>query len=149
VTKTTYTGEQMRDLLVAGSLCQGRHVQAAVHLLLFTDLHTRPWFAEIVEIGPGGAGGALLECAFVNWTDLPNRIDPRLGSGTVNLINLAVAFADRQQIDIAAAVTSHGHAHARRIAEAVLILAGYQDWYTLQPGPDLVEHQRFTEELLG
>jgi hypothetical protein len=146
VTQTTYTGEQMAELLVAGSRYQGQHVQAAVHLLLFTDLHTRPWFAELVEVNPDG----LTDCAFVDdWADLPNRVDPRLGSGTVNMITLAVALARREQIDIAAAVTSNGHAHARRIAEAILILAGYEGWYSLQPGAELVEHQRFTEELLG
>jgi len=137
---TPYTGEQMQWMLAAGAEQIDRYpVYAAVHLLTFTELPGRASFAELVDVENINAGSDTPTlAAFVrDWKALPTV--PHLGSAGRRLLALAASLATGEPVDLAENVSGLGHAHARRVIEALAIATGHGGMYAVTPTPALDE----------
>lgn len=136
------SAQHLAELLTAGSGKEGPDA-AAVHLLVFTDVHARTELAPFIEDGEDG------EHAFVTregWRSLPAlEFSPPLASSTARLLRLAAGLATGEPVDVRDAMRSLGRAHARRVAEAVLMVSGVYRSF------DLVEmaEARKPEELIA
>ncbi len=137
---TQYTAEQMAQMLVAGAEQIDRYpVYAAIHLLTFTDLPGRASFTELVDVEDvNDVDGAPIIAAFVrDWRVLPS-VSP-LGSAAGRLLALAAGLATGELVDLAESLSGLGHAHARRVIEAVAIATGYGEMFTVAPTEKLDE----------
>jgi hypothetical protein len=95
-----------------------------MHLLLFTELPDTARFARHVDIdatwAPGG--GSVSVARIRDWDVLIADPDLRLSGTEERFLKIAASFAAGRPADLSAVVTnSLGWAHARRVAEAVLI----------------------------
>jgi len=155
-----YSGDELREMLVVGAgICGPSTLQAAVHLLTFTELPARRGFAELLEFedadGPATpaevADRRLGLAAFVtDWTALPSSpVAHRLGSGDARLLALAVSLAENQPVDLRTNITVGGHVHARRVIEAMAIATGYGEHYQITPTAALDELLAARDALTG
>lgn len=120
------TAEQLAGLLTAGAGVDGPRA-AAVHLLQFTDVLGRPELARFLQID--GDRAYITE---EGWEQLPDvAFSPPIASSTVRLLRLASSLAIGAPVDIREATHALGHAHARRVAEAVLMACGALRYYDL------------------
>lgn len=133
------SAQHLAELLTAGSGKEGPDA-AAVHLLVFTDVHARAEMAPFIEDG---------EHAFVTregWRSLPAlEFSPPLASSTARLLRLAAGLATGEPVDVRDAMRSLGRAHARRVAEAVLMVSGVYRSFDLVETPEA----RAPEELIA
>lgn len=141
-TDRTYTGDEMRALLVAGAKYSGYlGKQAAVHLLTFTDLPDWRGFRALVDVELGvhdRVRDETYDAAFVRWGGLIDQTRPaHISGGGRRLLDLAVSMASGAPVDLRDALAGAGHAHARRIIEAVAIATGGDEFYTVTPTPAL------------
>lgn len=122
---TPPTRAEMRELLLAGATNNGGlNDQAAMHLLLFTELPDTARFARHVDLdttwAPGG--GSVRVARIRDWDQLIADPDLRLSGTEERFLKIAASFAAGRPADLSAVVTNMlGWAHARRVAEAVLI----------------------------
>lgn len=145
---TKYSREQMNDLLVAGAQQIDRWpVYAAVHLLTFTDLPGRPSFTDLVEIEDTEDTDGPVAAFVRDWKALPDTRG--LGSGSQRLLALAASLATRDPVDLSANVCVGGHAHARRVIEAIAIATGYGEMYEIRPTTKLDEMLAAQDALLA
>ena len=130
-----YTVEAMRQLLVAGAQYTGTYtIQAAVHLLTFTELPHHRGFDRLVEVEEvGTTDGRMMPAAFVrDWKRLPKAPTAHyMGSADHRLLALAVSLAAGQPVDLRDKVVGLGSAHARRVVEAFAIAAGVAHLYAV------------------
>jgi len=139
---TEYSPEALCDLLTAGATAIGRpNVQAAVHLLTFTSLPHRRDFPSLIVFEYVDTDGVSAPAAFVrDWKALPaSRAADRIGSGDARMLALAVGLATGEPVDLRENVAVGGHAHARRVIEAIAIATGYGEMFTVTPTPKLDE----------
>jgi hypothetical protein len=132
---TGYTVEQMQQLLIAGGKHNGRHtVQAAIHLLTYTELPQHRGFGELVKVQEiRDHEGQPVTAAFVrDWKALPNAPTAHyLGGGDHRLLALAISMATGEPVDLYQNLSGFGHAHMRRVIEAVAIATGGAEFYTV------------------
>jgi hypothetical protein len=122
---TTYTGEEIAELLRAGAREIGRNTtHAAVHLLTYTELVNYPRFvAEHLDIvvKDGVATAAFVrDWAAARDSDLTRRA----GSSVISLMTLAAGWATGEPVDVRDAFSGYSTATADRVAEAVTIATG-------------------------
>lgn len=130
---TQYSAEQMNEMLLAGARLTGTHTaRAAAHLLTFTDLPGRASFAELVDVvDERDLDGNQVTAAFVaDWTALPAKAGYLTG-GDARLLAIAASLAAGEPVDLRENLPGFGHAHARRVIEAVIIATGYNDLYAV------------------
>jgi hypothetical protein len=135
---TPPTAAELRELLLAGARADGNpSLKAAVHLLLFTEMPQARRFRQHVRIGHVRTlAYGLVHCAQVtDWRKLAD--DPELypSGAELKFLNLAASFAvTGQPVDLYTEVTSGlDSAHARRLAEAILIATGADGYLTVAP----------------
>jgi hypothetical protein len=140
---TEYTVEQMQQLLIAGAKHNGRYtVRAAIHLLTYTELPQHRGFGQLVKVQQiRSHEGQLVSAAFVrDWTALPTAPTARyLGGGDHRLLALAISMATGEPVDLYQNLSGFGHAHMRRVTEAVAIATGGAEFYTVTATPALDE----------
>lgn len=127
-----YTREEMTALLTSGACWIGdRSVQAAVHLLTFTELVGGADLANLVDIDEvtDRNHGRVL-AAFVsgdNWRKLATgeQLLYRTGRDT-RLLALAVSLAFGEPVELSTALAGLDSAHAGRVVEAVRIATGLE-----------------------
>jgi hypothetical protein len=121
----SHTPGELRELLLAGARNNGGlNDQAAMHLLLFTELPDTSRFARHVDIdttwAPGG--GSVRVARVRDWDQLIADPELRLTGTEERFLAIAASFAAGRPADLSAVITNMlGWAHARRVAEAVLI----------------------------
>lgn len=128
----TYTADQLKDLLVAGGQADGRYtLQAAIHLLTYTELVHHRGFTDLLDIQDVDVRGENVPAAFVrDWKALPTGPTAHyMGRGDHRLLALAVSLATGEPVDLAENLVGFGHAHARRAIEAVAIATGAAHLY--------------------
>lgn len=141
-TPTEYSPEGLCRMLTAGAAAIGRTtVRAAVHLLTFTELPHRRDFPSLIVFEYVDEGELRVPAAFVrDWAALPDsRAADRIGGGDQRMLALAVSLATGGPVDLAANVGVGGHAHARRVIEAIAIATGYGEMYAVTPTAKLDE----------
>lgn len=151
-----YTGDELRALLVAGAQYNGyQGVQGAVHLLTYTTLPDWRGFPALVDVELGlydKIRRETYDVAFVPWARLLDATRAAHISSTVRrLLDLAVSMAAGVPVDLREALPSLGHAHARRVVEAVAMATDVTEFYTLgfAPTPKLAEREAFHAEMQG
>lgn len=154
----TYTPEQMNDMLVAGARYQDRaNIQAAVHLLTYTDITRRRAFGPLVFVESVQllqADGTQEEHASLiatvrHWKRLPttSEVTAGLGGAAHRLLTLAVGLAAGTSTDLRENLTGFGHAHKKRVLEAFAIAVEAELLYTLQPTEQLTRLLAFHDNL--
>lgn len=129
------SAEEMSVMLVAGGRASGLlNVQAAVHLLTFTELVGCRDFQDAVEVSsvrllePDGTRSATPATAafVVDWRGLCDLSSAaRMGGGANRLLELAVSWAVGRPVDLRDCASNVlGSAHSRRLIEAVRIAMG-------------------------
>lgn len=146
-------GDEMRAMLTAGAEHQGYlNIRAAVHLLTFTDLPAWRGFPRLVDIERVACrdGQRRTVALLYDWAGLPldTRAAQISGAGR-RLLALAVALAAGGDVDLRDSLSGLGHAHARRVMEAVAIATGADEFYTLTGTPALAELEARRAELAG
>jgi hypothetical protein len=125
VSQTNHTSGELEQMLIAGAQIDGRPtLQAAVHLLLFTELQAYNPFVDLLEFDNDDEPRA----AYVrDWTILPTTVAPALslGTGIRRLLALAASLAAGEPVDLREHLPAAGPAQARKIVEAVAIATGY------------------------
>jgi hypothetical protein len=147
-----YTAAEMTALLEEGARCSGgTDYQAAVHLLTFTSLPGTPLLARNVTVDvrtlPGGRVVAAAMVGRHQWRALV--MARRLPTTDWRLLLLATSLATARPVDLDEALQNMGHAHARRIAEAILIRCGAEQFYVLAGTGRLAELRSLQTELSG
>lgn len=132
------TPAELRELLLAGARADGNpSVKAAVHLLLFTEMPQAPRFRQHVRIDHVRTlAYGLVHCAQVtDWRELADDRELYPSGAELKFLNLAASFAAHgQPVNLYTEVTSGlDSAHARRLAEAVLIATGAADYLAVTP----------------
>jgi hypothetical protein len=145
---STYSGDELRAMLTAGAAGASPTLQAAVHLLTFTDVPDRPAFANLVDVDDISAGTTPALGAFVrDWAGLPSSAAAaRLSGGPARLLALAISLATGQPVDLRENIAPGGHAHIRRVLEAVIIAAA-DGLYEVAPTPKLDEVLAFHQSM--
>lgn len=147
-----YTGEEMRALLVAGGEQVGRlNIRGAVHLLTFTDLPDWRGFHVLVDIERVlNRDHERTTVALVrDWTALPNVRAAQISGSGRRLLALAVSMAAGAPVSLREELSGFGHAHARRVMEAVAIATGADEFYAITPTPRLAELEAFHAQMQG
>lgn len=134
--------EEMAKLLTVGAEVQGYLThKAAAHLITFTELMGAPTFAPHVEVAEVQTlEGETVTAAFVkDWASLVT--DDRLyflSGNNRRLMRMAASFHG-VQITLSEEATGLGHAHARRLVEAMMITTRIteQGLYHLVEGPGM------------
>lgn len=149
-----YTGDELRDLLVAGARSRGNlGIQGAVHLLTFTGLPDWRGFPALVDVELAlhdRVHGETYDAAFVRWVGLVDATRAAHISATGRrLLALAVSMAAGVPVDLRDTLPGLGHAHARRVMEAVAIAACADDFYDVTPTPALDELLARQREMNG
>lgn len=145
--------DRTAERLVLGAQATGRaNIQAAVHLLVFTDLHRRIGFDDLyVNEHVDRGDGVEVPALFIrDWKRLAAfAAGARLHSGAQRLIDLAVSLGGGVPVNLADAVNIGGHAHARRVIEAVAIATGYGEMFAVVPTPALDEMLAEQQRVVG
>lgn len=153
------TADQMAAALTVAARASGSQLQqAAVHLLTFTELPGRTDFAahvdlDFVEIqgdeSDGSPDESLLLARVRDWAVL--LLDRRmyLTGGGRRLLELAGSLATGRPVDLSSQLTDLGHAHGRRVVEAVIIASGLSGFYHLTEGLKFIQMRQFQQELTG
>lgn len=147
-----YDRGEMTALLEQGARAEGdTGYQAAIHLVTFTSLPgTRP-FAGYVTVDTRTVRGRVIPVALIErdaWRPLVAGLRPT-GETDYRFLTLAASLADGRLVSLAEALRNMGHAHARRIAEAVLIRAGAEQFYALAGTAELDRLRDLHRELSG
>lgn len=147
------TPDEVTSLLLAGARHAGWNpTHAAIHLITFTELIHMSGFQrhiKIEDVQPFGEESSF-RAAFVQWASLLDSREAKyLGGGDSRLLKLAHAFATGTPVDPRDVVGSLGHAHARRITEAMLLATGYGRWFTLEPTEKLTTYLAEQDALIG
>jgi len=132
----THTPEELIELLTAGAQLDGRPtMQAAVHLLTFTSFPHQSDAGQLIEFDNDADPEAPVTAAFIrDWRQVSAIArQRRWGTGAENLVALAVSLATGDPVDLRAAAPSGGHAHARRVIEAMAIATGHAAHYEITP----------------
>lgn len=128
-----YDRGEMTALLNEGAKYEGdTGYQAAIHLVTFTELPGTPEFAQYVTVDDRYSmtyGTAMRVALIGNWAALLKA--RRLSSTEYRFLLLAASLATGRKISLDEALANMGHAHARRICEAILIRCGAAGLYTL------------------
>lgn len=136
-TRPPAPGDDMRALLTAGGRFTGRlNVQAAVHLLTFTDLPAWPGFRDLVHVEQvdDQATEETYDAAFVNWAELAGMKSAHISGSTRRLLELAASMAIGEPVNLRESLSGFGHAGKRRIMEAVAIATDAAEFCTLTWG---------------
>jgi hypothetical protein len=141
---TAVSTEELIELLDAGARQHGTDDRlAAMHLLVFTAVPSLPAFRRFVRFREIdlSAGERRMIAQIINWDALAKTtgIVAPLGGGDRHLLDLAIDLAGGGAASLTRSLDGLGHAHARRVAEAVLIAAGYGAFYDLTPTPKLAD----------
>ncbi|MEU7591411.1 hypothetical protein AB0A95_34610 [Micromonospora sp. NPDC049230] len=149
-----YTGDELRTLLTAGAKYTGSlSIQGATHLLIFTDVPDRLGFRALVEVELGlydRIHKETYDVAIVRWAGLLDAARSwRIGGAGQRLLDLAVSMAAGRPVDLREALPGLGHAHARRVVEAVAIATEADEFYTLTPRTKLAELHALHAEMQG
>lgn len=128
------TPEEIRTLLTNGARHAGvTNIQAAVHLLTFTDVpdyRTFPSHVEFINNARHIDGQRGQIATVKDWRALlASDLASYGGSGQYRLLTLAAGLATGMPVDVREAASGLGHAHARRVAEAFLIATGAAEFY--------------------
>ncbi|MET8365785.1 hypothetical protein AB0J68_09140 [Micromonospora sp. NPDC049580] len=133
-----FSPDALRTLIRAGAWIDRPDTKkAAVHLLTFTKLPEQPGFAELVEVVqiPEYDDGHDIQVAVIrDWPALlALPAVEQLSDDDQRLVALAGSLATGQPVDLAANAAVKGHEHAAKVAEAMVIAAGYHLKYTVNP----------------
>lgn len=135
---TQPTTAELRELLIAGGRADGNpSLQAAIHLLLFTEMPQARRFrrhVRVLDVRTPAYG--LVHCAQVtDWRKLADDHELYPSGAELKFLHLAASFAVLDQpVNLFTEITNGlDLAHARRLAEAVLIAAGAADYLTVAP----------------
>lgn len=131
-----HSPDELIDLLTAGAQLDGRPTtQAAVHLLTFSSFPHQADALSLIEFDNDGDEDLPVTAAFVtDWPAVESMAAARRwGSGTQRLVALAVSLATGAPIDLRDTVPAGGHAHARRVIEAMAVATGYAEVYAITP----------------
>lgn len=147
-------GDELRDLLVAGARYRGElNIQAATHLLTFTALPDWRGFPALIEVIPDAndrVRNETYDVAIVPyWPALLDARAAQISSSGRRLLLLAASMATSAPVDLRENLAEFGHAHARRVIEAVAIATGAADFYTVTPTPALDELLARQREMNG
>jgi len=151
---TQYTAEEWQQLLVAGGKYSGLlTVKGAVHLLTFTELPHHRAFPDLVEVERvhDRANNETYTAAFVkDWAALPDsKAAIRLPGGDTKLLALAVSMVSGTPVSLRDNLVGFGHAHIRRVIEAVAMATGGDEFYAVTPTPALDEMLAARDALFG
>ncbi|BAD60538.1 hypothetical protein [Nocardia farcinica] len=148
----SYTADELRTLLETGAAAaDSRYQRAAIHLLNFTELPGRTALNAYIETDTVTIDGRDVRAAWIRDWDGMGRLENLgyLSGGEERLVRRAASMAHGSPVDLCATLSSLGHAHARRVLEAVAICLGADEYYDITPTPALLENQRFEEQLLA
>ncbi|MGF0320636.1 hypothetical protein [Nocardia fluminea] len=149
---TTHTAEEVAMLLENGARASDSPFQqAAIHLLTYTDLPGRADLAPYLDIEDVELDGQSVPAAWIrDWHRL-GRLENLLylHGGAERLVRLAASMAHGEPVDLSATLSGLGHAHARRVLEAVAICAGVDEFYAITETPALQRNNDFLAGLLG
>lgn len=128
-----YDRSEMTMLLAAGARYQGdTGYQAAIWLLTFTGLPGTKVLAPYVSVDVRTYQDRRIAVALIDRDAWPPLLaDKHLDTTDWRLLLLAESLATARPVDLDEALCNMGHAHARRIAEAMLIRTGNDRFYTL------------------
>ena len=118
---------EIRQLLRAWGESDGPPTaRAAMHLLLFDGLTDTPGFARHVHVDHVRTTSGLVRCAWIeDWARLIGDRELYLSGVEERMVRLAASLATGRPVSLFEDLTvGLGPAHARRVAEAVLIAAG-------------------------
>ncbi|MGY4102004.1 hypothetical protein ACW2Q0_21010 [Nocardia sp. R16R-3T] len=149
---TAHTADELRTMLETGAAAaDSRYQRAAIHLLNFTELPGRAALDAYIETDTVTVDGRDVRAAWIRDWDAMGRLENLgyLSGGEERFVRLAASMAHGSPVDLCAALSSLGHAHARRVLEAVAICLGADEHYEITPTPALLESQRFEEQLLA
>lgn len=149
---TTYTADELAALLETGARAQDSpFIMSAIHLLTYTDLPGRSDLAPYVEFADVDLDGETVRAAWIrDWHGLGQLKNlGHLHGGAERLIRLAASMAHGEPVDLSATLSGLGHAHARRVLEAVAICAGVDEFYAITETPALKRNNDFLAGLLG
>jgi len=147
---TPPTRDQIPELLLAGARSDGwLPSQAAIHLLVFTELPGASAFGPHVIVEDRYSLGAMHRGAWVrDWNALLADENLYLTGTEHRFLQIAASFASGTTISLSKEVSSElGWAHARRLAEAVLIATGTAELLSISDTPKLTEMKVFHESL--
>lgn len=127
-----FTNEDFRTMLVRGAQATGNAARAAVHLINASGIDLHPWVQDGVfqiTTRPGVDGHPEMVAFPAKWTRLTSS---QCSSGSAHkLMELASSFAGRGSFDLSGCIEGLTPQHAQAVAEAVLIAAGVEAWYTI------------------
>jgi hypothetical protein len=132
--------EEMTMALNAAALVTGSEFDAAaMHLLTFTELPGRKDFARLhVEMSMEELAGKTIPVAWIrDWHKLAGDAPGvYMTGGCQRLVAIAASWARGIPVDLRENA-SHmlGHAHARRVIEAMIIGSGRRGMFELAPQP--------------
>ncbi|MGV9679079.1 hypothetical protein ACWDSJ_27675 [Nocardia sp. NPDC003482] len=150
---TALTADRLRTLLETGAAAaDSRFQRAAIHLLAFTDLLGRAGVQDAhIQTDTVTIDGREVPAAWIRDWSAVGRLENlgSLTSGQERLVRLAASMAHGTPVDLRAALSELGHAHARCVLEAVAISLDADQYYTITPTPALIAHQNLQDELLA
>ncbi|MBC7301048.1 MAG: hypothetical protein H5T78_08840 [Nocardia sp.] len=149
---TTHTAEELAALLETGARVQGSpFLMSAIHLLTYTDLPGRSDLDPYVEVTDVDVDGKTVRGAWIrDWHRLGRLEDiGYLHGGAERLVRLAASMAHGVPVNLSATLSGLGHAHARRVLEAVAICAEVDEFYSITETPALKRNNDFLAGLLG
>ncbi|MGV9211613.1 hypothetical protein ACTFTM_07100 [Micromonospora sp. RB23] len=134
MSSSEFSPDSLRTLIRAGAwISRPDTGKAAVHLLTFTKLPDQPGFADLVEVVqiPEYDDGHDIQVAVIrDWPALlALPAVEHLSDDDRRLLALAGSLATGQPVDLAANAAVQGHEHAAKVAEAMVIAAGYHMKY--------------------
>ncbi|MET8277412.1 hypothetical protein [Micromonospora sp. NPDC005174] len=129
-----FSPDSLRTLIRAGAWIGGPDTRkAAVHLLTSTKLPDQPGFADLVDVVqiPEYDDGHDIQVAVIrDWPALlALPAVEHLSDDDRRLLALAGSLATGQPVDLATNAAVEGHEHAAKVAEAMVIAAGYHMKY--------------------
>ncbi|GGK69213.1 hypothetical protein [Nocardia camponoti] len=149
---TTHTAEEVAALLEAGARASDSPFQqAAIHLLTYTDLPGRADLQPYLDIEDVDLNGQSVPAAWIrDWHGIGKLKGlGHLHGGAERLVRLAASMAHGEPVDLSATLSGLGHAHARRVLEAVAICSGADEFYEITETPALQRNNSFLAALLG
>ncbi|MET8526304.1 hypothetical protein [Micromonospora sp. NPDC005172] len=132
-----FSPDSLRTLIRAGAWIGGPDTRkAAVHLLTSTKLPDQPGFADLVDVVqiPEYDDGHDIQVAVIrDWPALlALPAVEHLSDDDRRLLALAGSLATGQPVDLATNAAVKGHEHAAKVAEAMVIAAGYHMKYEVK-----------------
>jgi hypothetical protein len=147
-----YTTEEMTNLLSEWARVVGSHsMNAAMHLLTYTELPGRKDFAKHVDITIGYAADETepLIAVVRDWDKLLTSDTVYFTGGDLRMVEIAASYATGRPVDLREHGNGLGSAHARRLVEAVAIGAGMAEFLTISDSPALLEMRAKNDALFG